>query len=155
MRDPRIYNTWSQEEIQLFLAQHRIGRLGTIDEKGFPHVVPMWYVLLNGCVFFSTRVPRKKIGNLRRNPKISFTVDAGERFDDYHGVLIQGDAEVVEDPEITQRFNIASAHRHCGSEEHPYVRLIQSHKARIVRLSPVKVLTWDYRGMDKDPEGNG
>ncbi len=145
MRDPQIYNTWSEEEIRVFLAEQTTGRLGTIDEDGFPHVVPMWYVVLNGRVYFSTRVPRKKIGNIRNNPQISFTVDAGGRFDDYHGVLIQGQAEIVEDPELLRHYHIAFAHRHCGSEEHPYARLLSAHKVRVVRLDPVKVLTWDYR----------
>jgi nitroimidazol reductase NimA-like FMN-containing flavoprotein (pyridoxamine 5'-phosphate oxidase superfamily) len=149
MRDPQIYNTWTEEQIQLYLADHRIGRLGTIDEEGFPHVVPMWYVLFEGLIYFSTRVPRKKIGNLRNNPNISFTVDSGERLDDYQGVLIQGRAEIIEDPEVLRRYNIAFAHRHCGSEEHPYARLLSAHKVRIVRLAPVHVLTWDYRGMAK------
>ncbi|MFQ5915701.1 MAG: pyridoxamine 5'-phosphate oxidase family protein [Nitrospinota bacterium] len=149
MRDPRIYNTWSEDEIQLYLTEHHIGRLGTIDENGFPHVVPMWYVLLDGLLYFSTRVPRKKIGNLRKNPNISFTVDSGESFGDYRGVLVQGRAEIVEDPEIHHRYNIAFAHRHLGSEDHPYARLLSTHKRRIFRLAVVHLLTWDYRGMPR------
>ena len=144
MRDSLVYNTWSEEEIQVFLAERTTGRLGTIDPDGFPHVVPMWYVLLKGRVHFSTRVPRKKIGNIRDNPQISFTVDSGERFDEYQGILIQGRAEVVEDPDVLRTYQIAFAHRHCGSEDHPYVRILSAGKTRVVRLDPVNVYTWDY-----------
>ncbi len=147
MRNQRIYNTWSEEEIHLYLAEHTVGRLGTIDEEGFPHVVPMWYILLNGLIHFSTRIPRKKIGNLRKNPRISFTVDSGERFDDYRGVLIQGRADIVEDAEVLRNYNIAFAHRHCGSEDHPYVRLLNERK-RVVSVVPAHVLTWDYRAAE-------
>lgn len=144
MSDKKIYNTWSEEEIHIYLSEHTTGHLGTIDEEGFPHVVPMWYILFQGNVHFSTRIPRKKIGNLRKNPRISFTVDSGERFDEYHGVLIQGQASIVEDPEIISYYNIAFAHRHLGSEDHPYVSSLNTRK-RVVSIIPAQVLTWDYR----------
>ena len=144
MNEKKVYNTWSEEEIHIYLSEHTIGHLGTIDEGGFPHVVPMWYVLLQGHIHFSTRIPRKKIGNLRKNPLISFTVDSGEKFDEYRGALIQGKANIVEDPEVIGRYNIAFAHRHLGSEDHPYVNLLNKRK-RVVSVIPTEVSTWDYQ----------
>ena len=102
---------------------------------------------MKGRVHFSTRVPRKKIENIRKHPQISFTVNSGKGIDDYHGVLIQGNAEIIEVPETIDRYMIAFAHRHLGSEEHPYFRLLTSGKVCVVCLNPAKGMTWDYRQM--------
>ena len=149
MSDPSIYKTWSEEETHLFLGKHRVGRMGTIDEGGFPHVIPMWHVLFEGMLYISTSSPRKKITNLLNNPNMSYTVDEGEEFNEYRGVLIQGRAEFVEDPELLRRYNIAWTYRHFGTEAHPYYQTLTQRKRRVWRLEPVRVLTWDYQGGSK------
>ena len=40
----------SQEKIIEFLNQEHVGRIGTIDEKGFPQIIPMNFVFQNGSV---------------------------------------------------------------------------------------------------------
>ena len=40
MRDPKIYNTWSDEETQTFLARQTTGRLGTMGEGVIPTSFP-------------------------------------------------------------------------------------------------------------------
>ncbi|MFQ5787128.1 MAG: pyridoxamine 5'-phosphate oxidase family protein, partial [Thermodesulfobacteriota bacterium] len=35
----------TEEEIKVFLAEHKICRMATVGKKGVPHVVPMWYVI--------------------------------------------------------------------------------------------------------------
>lgn len=119
--------------------------MGTVDDNGFPHVLPMWHTLFEDMVYISFRVPKKKYANLKRNPKMSYTVDAGEEFGSYHGVMLQGEAEFVEDVELLNRYYIAWAYRHFGSDTDPYCRRVTGEPRSVIRLHPVHVFTWDHR----------
>ena len=76
-----------------FLAEHRLGRVSTIDEDGFPHVTPVGVELDGDGVRFEADGSSRKMRNIRRNPRIGIVVD-GER---KRGVLLQGMAEIVRD----------------------------------------------------------
>lgn len=145
MSKTSIYNTWSQGKIDIFIAKHNVGSMGTLDENGYPHVLPMWHTFFEGMIHISFRIPKKKHSNLLANPKMSYTVEEGDSFDNYRGVLVQGDAEVVEDPELLERYYIAWAYRHFGSDDDPYCQRIKSAKRSVIRLRPVHVFTWDNR----------
>jgi PPOX class probable F420-dependent enzyme len=144
---PEIFNTWSKNDIDLFLSRHRVGSMGTIDQDGFPHVLPMWYTYIEGFIYISFRIPKKKYANLRKNPKMSFTVDAGEEFSSYHGVMIQGNAEFVDDPEFLERYYLAWTYRHFGSDADPYCKQITGAPRCVIRLVPEHIVTWDHRLM--------
>ena len=53
-------NALTDEEREAFLAEKRVGRLGTNRGDGWWHVTPIWYVWENGCFYLS-------LGNSRRH----------------------------------------------------------------------------------------
>ena len=57
----------------------------------------MWYGLLDGKVYFETKAKSQKVVNLRRDPKISCSVEAGESYDQLRGVEIEGTAVIIDD----------------------------------------------------------
>ena len=87
-----------------FIADARVGRLGTADASGQPLVVPICYAFDGESLFSAidakpkTPGPRglKRIRNLRENPKVSVVID---RYDDdwtqLRYVIIQGRAELL------------------------------------------------------------
>jgi len=87
------------EEIDLFLACARVGRLG-VSLKDGPYVVPVGYVYANGKVFFHTCDKGLKVEAIRRNPCVCFEVD--EALSDismYKSVIIFGVAEIIDHKE--------------------------------------------------------
>ncbi|MGQ0795053.1 MAG: pyridoxamine 5'-phosphate oxidase family protein [Nitrosopumilaceae archaeon] len=60
-----------------FLKSQKILRLATIDKKGTPHIVPVWYLYEKGFFYIGTNTGTQKAKNVKRNPKISYCVDAG------------------------------------------------------------------------------
>ncbi len=56
----------SDEEIRAFLQEQRTLQIATIDHDGWPHLVAMWYVVINDQVVFWTYAKSQKIVNLRR-----------------------------------------------------------------------------------------
>ena len=53
----------NDEEIHAFLEQERTLQVATIDHDGFPHLVAMWYILINDEVVFWTYARSQKAVN--------------------------------------------------------------------------------------------
>ncbi len=81
---------FTDQEIE-FLRSQRIGRLATVSPRGWPHVMPVMYSLLDdGSLEFDA--DGAKLRNLSTEPRAALVVDAsGPK----RGVAIQGHTEVV------------------------------------------------------------
>ncbi|MCH8323667.1 MAG: pyridoxamine 5'-phosphate oxidase family protein, partial [Thaumarchaeota archaeon] len=65
----------SKKKIQEFLDSEHVGRIASIDEKGFPQIIPMNFVFLNDIIYMHSHTRGEKLENLRRNQKVGFEVD--------------------------------------------------------------------------------
>jgi len=137
----------SRHAMKVFLGEHKVSRLATADRRGQPHVVPVWHILLDGDIYIETSPDSKKARNLKANPKVALVIDAGDRFDTYKGVMIQGTVQVVKDKRMLARFLDAMAQRYFGTSEHPgYKYLVSGSDPLLMKIIPKKVVTWDYSG---------
>ncbi|GAB2447901.1 pyridoxamine 5'-phosphate oxidase family protein [Nocardia tengchongensis] len=137
----------SDEEIAGFLERSRVATMATLSAEGRPHLVAMWYALIDGEIWFETKAKAQKTVNLRRDPRITVMVEAGETYDQLRGISIEGRAEVVEDPEALFKVGISVWERYTGpySEEmKPFVEQML-HKRVAVRVVPERTRTWDHR----------
>ena len=131
--------------MKIFLGEQRVCRLATVDRRGQPHVVPVWHILLDGDLYIETSPNSKKGLNLKTNPKMALVVDAGDTFDTYKGVMIQGRVEFVKDKKMLVRFRDAMAQRYFGTSEHPgYKYLVSGSDPLLMKVIPKKIITWDY-----------
>ena len=74
-----------------FLRSQRIGRLATVGPSGWPHVVPVMYVL-DASGAFEFDVDGVKLRNLAADPRAAIVIDAmGPK----RGIAVQGRAELV------------------------------------------------------------
>jgi len=104
----------SQQKIQEFLNQEHVGRISSIDENGYPQIIPMNFVYLNNSIYMHSHIKGEKIENIRRNNKVGFEVDREleflpSYFEDpkdasladtlYISVVIKGKAMLVSDRE--------------------------------------------------------
>ena len=65
----------SQEKIKEFLNQEHVGRIASIDENGFPQIIPMNFAFVNGNVYMHSYKKGEKLDNIKRNNKTGFEVD--------------------------------------------------------------------------------
>jgi PPOX class probable F420-dependent enzyme len=139
----------TEEEVASFLEQSRTATIATIGPSGFPHLVAMWYGLVGGRVCFETKAKSQKAVNLRRDPRISCSVEAGESYDQLRGVAIEGTAAIIDDTSSQEYWAVAVSvfERYQGSyteEMRPVVEQMM-HKRIVIRVDPVRVRTWDHR----------
>ena len=139
----------SDEEVASFLQQSRTATIATIGPSGFPHLVAMWYGLVEGKVYFETKLKSQKVVNLRRDPKVSCSVEAGQSYDQLRGVAIEGTAEVIDDTSSDEYWAAAVSvfERYQGpytEETRPLVEVMM-HKRIVIRIDPARVRSWDHR----------
>jgi PPOX class probable F420-dependent enzyme len=149
--------TMSHDEAVRFLEEQRVVNIATIGPTGVPHLVAMWYALVDGAIWFETKAKSQKIKNLRRDPRISCLVEAGHTYDTLRGVELEGTAEIVEDPERLWDVGVSVWERYNGpySEEvKPFVETMLN-KRVAVRVQVDRMRTWDHRklGMPTMPLG--
>src|SRR4051795_232674 len=89
----------TEEEIDAFLTQRQSMSMATIDKDDRIHLVAMWYGFLEGAIAFETKAKSQKVANLRRDPRLTVMVEAGESYEELRGVELVGTAEIVEDPD--------------------------------------------------------
>ncbi|MFP4529993.1 MAG: pyridoxamine 5'-phosphate oxidase family protein [Halodesulfurarchaeum sp.] len=65
----------------------------SVDDK--PHVAPLWYQYEDGVVELTTK--GRKLANIRKNPRVSLSVQKAEAGIPEWMVTLLGTAEVVED----------------------------------------------------------
>jgi len=65
----------SYDKVREFLHQEHVGRISTIDEYGYPQIIPMNFVFLNDVIYMHSHPKGEKIQNFKRNDKVGFEVD--------------------------------------------------------------------------------
>ena len=136
----------NDEEIRTFLEEQRTLQVATIDHDGWPHLVAMWYVLINDQVVFWTYAKSQKIVNLRRDDRLTCLVETGERYDELRGVQIKGRAIISDDRETVQRIGEAIWERYTGPLNDTTRQMVgaQAAKRVVVFVKPVEITSWDH-----------
>lgn len=70
----------SQKKIIEFLNQEHTGRICSIDQNGYPQIIPMNFVFINDAVYMHSHTKGEKLDNIRRNNKVGFEVDRSLEF---------------------------------------------------------------------------
>lgn len=85
------------EEIRAFLQKPLLARMSTIGSDGYPHTVPVWFILDgNDLVVISFRGTRK-VRDIAANPRGAMII--GGEPQDGGGYLFKGEFAVQEDPD--------------------------------------------------------
>ncbi len=136
------------EEIRAFLEEQRILQVATIDHDGWPHLIAMWYALINDQIVFWTYAKSQKAVNLRRDARLTCLVETGVSYDELRGVQIKGRAIINGDRETVQRIGEVIYERYTGgplSDTTRQMVVAQAAKRVIVFVEPVEIVSWDHR----------
>ena len=145
--------TMTDDEVATFLVQQRTATMATLGATGAPHLVAMWYAVIDGHVWFETKSRSQKAVNLRRDPRITCMVEEGETYDTLRGVSLEGTGVIVEDPDALWEVGVSVWERYNGpytDEVKPLVEFML-HKRIAVRIDVDRVRSWDHRKLGMDP----
>jgi PPOX class probable F420-dependent enzyme len=143
----RAQITLADDEIGELLAGVRSMTVASIGPGGQPHLVAMWFAVLDGDICFETKAKSQKAVNLRRDPRITCLAEDGDVYDELRGVAVEGRAEVSEDPGLLWRLGVAVWERYNGpytEDMRPFVEAMLR-KRVAVRVRAERVRSWDHR----------
>jgi uncharacterized protein len=63
------------EREMTIVQSNDICRISTVSQNGWPHVVPVAYVFLEGRFYVPARFNSRKVRNVRLNPKATLVID--------------------------------------------------------------------------------
>lgn len=141
------------EEISAFVARQRTANLATIGPDGQPHVVAMWFAVLDGVLWFETKAKAQKALNLRRDPRATVLIEDGLTYDTLRGVSMEGTAEILDDPGALWAVGVNVWERYTGpytEDLEPFVEMMLN-KRVAVRFDVTRTRSWDHRKLGLDP----
>ncbi|MDQ4006189.1 MAG: pyridoxamine 5'-phosphate oxidase family protein [Actinomycetota bacterium] len=139
----RLDLSLTEEELEEFLATEKTVRIATAAEDGTPHVIPLWFVWLDGAMYLNSTFGNVTVENIQRTGKASAVVDDGETYDSLRGVVVTGTVELigVDDPGL-EDLERAWSEKLLSGNDPPYRRW----KRRTwMRLQPERIASWDFR----------
>jgi general stress protein 26 len=137
-------------EVTEMLAANRKVQLATNGADGFPHLVTMYYVMIDGQITFWTYRRSQKALNLDRDPRISCLVETGEEYFDLRGVLVQGTARRISSPaviaEIGRTITAVIGGGMAGADSEAVTDYVENaaRKRFGYAVQPSKVISWDH-----------
>jgi hypothetical protein len=140
-------------EVLAFLDEERIVTCATLGPRGFPHLMPLWYVVRGSRpprLWAWTFAKSQKVRNLERDPRATLQVEAGR--DQYHllrGVMLETDVTVHRELETVTELGLEIFRRYGGGAElaDDVREMVRRQAAKRVGLEFTERdrATWDHR----------
>jgi nitroimidazol reductase NimA-like FMN-containing flavoprotein (pyridoxamine 5'-phosphate oxidase superfamily) len=133
--------------LQTFNEQAELLRLAFVDRRGYPRVVPVWFVLLDGAYYIGIGTTSAKWKAMQREPRVGWVIDGGTR-GHYKGASMRGRAEEVRDRSGRASVYEALRQKYFGAAESAeFIKIfgqVDDPESVYVRLVPDAALTWEY-----------
>jgi hypothetical protein len=96
----------NEAEVVSFIANERTVVCATMGPRGWPHLMPLWYVLRDlgdpggsPQIWAWTYAASQKIRNLERDPRATLQVETGEEYQLLRGVMLEVEVVIHRDLE--------------------------------------------------------
>ncbi len=138
----------SDAEIAAFLDDQRTVICATAGPQGWPHLMPLWYVVRHDELWAWTYTKSQKVRNLERSPKATLQVEDGEQYQELRGVMIEAETIIHRPFEAVTELGAELLGRYAGGGEQPQsMEAVRAQAAKRVALQFVarRVVSWDHR----------
>jgi PPOX class probable F420-dependent enzyme len=138
----------SGAELSAFLDEERTVICATNGQDGFPHLMPLWYVMRGADLWAWTFAKSQKTRNLERDPRATLQVEAGTEYADLRGAMLKCDVSVHRDSDLVAAFGLELFARYTAGEVGDDVRamvLAQAPKRVALQFRARSSATWDHR----------
>jgi PPOX class probable F420-dependent enzyme len=141
----------SADEALAFLAQERTVICATNGRDGFPHLMPLWYVVRDGELWSWTFAKSQKVRNLERDPRATLQVEAGTEYAQLRGVMLRADVTIHRDTDDVAVLGLELFTRYTAGDDGTVADDV---RAMVLKQAPKRVAlqfrersraTWDHR----------
>jgi general stress protein 26 len=153
----------SDAEVAAFLEQERTLVCATCGPRGWPHLMPLWYVprepaegSMPGPQLWSwTYAASQKVRNLERDPRATVQVEAGEHYHELRGVMLECEVALHRDLQTVKALGHEIFARYAAPRGEPPPMELPAEVAQAVDRQAAKRValqfvglrraTWDHR----------
>jgi PPOX class probable F420-dependent enzyme len=139
----------SEDEVLAFLDEQRTVTCATNGRDGFPHLMPLWYVVREGRVWAWTYAKSQKVRNLERDPRVTLQVEAGVEYQLLRGVMFRCEARVHRDTPLVEALGVEIFQRYLdvGTLDDGVRQMVAKQATKRVALEFVEQarVSWDHR----------
>lgn len=147
-------------EVEEFLREQRTLTCGTIGPRGWPHLMPLWYVPRQAPgggpqIWAWTYAASQKVRNLERDPRVTLQVEAWLAYQELRGVVLECDAILHRDQRTVQALGAEILLRNAVAPGQPPIEELDPAAAAAVSAQAPKRVglqfierrraTWDHR----------
>jgi general stress protein 26 len=137
----------SDEEVASFLEEQRVVICATNGPRGWPHLMPLWYLVRDGDLWVWTYAKSQKVKSLERDGRATLQVENGEEYQELRGVMIEADTQIHRDSELIVEFGAELMQRYgAGATGPDFMDAVRAQAAKRVALQfcARRVATWDH-----------
>jgi PPOX class probable F420-dependent enzyme len=134
-------------EIDAFVDAEKTLQVASINKDGTPHLVAMWFALVDGKLAFWTYGKSQKVLNLQRDPRLTVMLESGTKYEELKGVTIYGNARIIENLDDVLAFGERVYERYWGPIDNDLVRegvRTMGAKRVLIVVEPDRVVSWDH-----------
>jgi PPOX class probable F420-dependent enzyme len=140
----------TEDERRELVESGRIVVVSSLGPRGWPHVMPLWYVPREGEVWVWTYAKSQKVRNLERDPRATLLIETGTEYNELRGVQIEAEAELIRDTdrvvEFAKELTIRYSEGISSVEGDTAAGLeAQAPKRVAIHFHPRRIATWDHR----------
>jgi PPOX class probable F420-dependent enzyme len=137
----------SDQEVAAFLREQRVVVCASNGPRGWPHLMPLWYVMRGADVWAWTYAKSQKVRNLERDPRATLQVEAGDEYQELRGVMIEARTEIQRDTGLVAGLGAELFERYgqgAGADVMDVIRA-QAAKRVALRFIAERTASWDHR----------
>ena len=127
-----------------FLKKQKILRLATLDNKGNPHIIPVWYLFNSKKLYIGTNSKTEKAKNVKNNSKVSFCVDVGINSPDIFGVMGQGVGKLIIEKNEVARIEKIILLRYFNTLDDKSAKELLEETDCIIEITTKEYSVWEY-----------
>jgi Pyridoxamine 5'-phosphate oxidase len=142
----------SDEDVLAFLDEERTVICATNGRRGWPHLMPLWYVVRPTGegdapqVWAWTFAKSQKVRNLERDARATLQVETGASYEELRGVMLECDVVVHREVERIRAFGLELFARYGGVDDDVRAMVDQQAPKRVaLQFVERSRATWDHR----------
>ena len=140
----------SSPEVDAYMLGSPRGILCVTRPGKAPLALPMWFGWIDGKIVMTTLSASKKMAPIRENPLVSFLVESGEAYFTLKALLLVGNCECEDDPDVVRKWqeriwdNKPMYKEYFPDPLPPHLEKFYTLPRTALLITPSSVTSWDF-----------
>ena len=136
------------DDAAAFIADQRVMTCATVGRDGWPHLMPLWFVVRRSECWAWTYAKSQKVRNLERDPRCTLQFEAGDAYNELRGVMLKCECRIHRELEVVTAVGAEIAERYGGADLTDEARAYVAQQAakRVAMQFQIRdTASWDHR----------